>query len=255
MRKKVVNKNFFNVPIAHRGLHGNGVAENSMKAFELAISNNLAIEIDIYRLLDGKFAVFHDPSLKRMTGEDVQISSLSSSELQKYSLFDGQKIPLLEDVLNLINGKVPLLIELKPEDNFKKSDLPALFEILDEYNHYDMVALQCFNPFSILSVKKLKPNVFAGVLSSFKLKNLKGLKLYVAKSLMLLKFVNADFISYDITYLPNKFVAKKKKKGYPLLSWVVKTEEELKTAEGFVNNIIFENLEIAQKYLEYHKEK
>ena len=238
------NDDFLNIPICHRGLHSKTVAENSMEAFKLAKQTGFAIEIDIHKLSDGKFAVFHDKNLKRVAGSDVIIESLTSNELENYNLWDGQKIPLLDDVLKLVNGEVPLLIELKPEDGFDKKDLPALFEMLDAYNHYDMVAIQSFNPFIIKNVKKFRPSVVAGILSSYNLKNIKGIKRYVSKSLMLFNYMKADFISYDINYLPNKYVSKKKKKGINILAWVVNTKEKLELSKTVADNIIFENMEI-----------
>ena len=238
------NDNFLKIPIAHRGLHSKTIAENSIKSFELAIDNGFAIEIDIHKLADGKFAVFHDKNLKRVAGNDELIENLSSNKLNNFKLWDGQNIPLLEDVLNLVSGQVPLLIELKPEDGFNKKDLPALFEILDNYGHYDKIAIQSFNPFIIKNVKKLRPDVVAGILASYNLKNIKGIKRYVAKSLMLFGFVKADFVSYDINFLPNKYVDKKKKKGINILAWVVNTKEKLELAKTTSDNVIFENMEI-----------
>lgn len=240
----IMSDDFFKLPIAHRGLHSKTVAENSIKAFELAKNHNFAIEIDIHKLKSGEFAVFHDQNLKRMTGEDLNISTLSANKLKNFKLFDGQNIPLLTDVLNLVDGQVPLLIELKPEDGFDKKDLPALFKILDKYNHPEMVAIQSFNPFIIKAVKKQKPTIFAGILASYKLKHIKGIKNFVARSLLLFSYTKADFISYDINFLPNKYVARKKKKGIPVFAWVVKDNNQLKLSKTVADNIIFENMEI-----------
>ena len=208
MSKTIVNlnENFLNVPIAHRGCHNNQIAENSLEAFNIAKNRKIAIEIDVYRLKDGDFAVFHDENLKRMTGEDILISSLTSDDIKNYKLWDNQKIPMLSEVLTLISGEVPLLIELKPEGNFNKNDLPVLLKIIEKYNHNDMIAFQSFNPITIRALKKLTKNYPTGLLSSFDLKNTKGLKKYLLKSLSLFSYSKADFISYDIKYLPNKFV-------------------------------------------------
>ena len=130
MRKyNKLNEYFLNLPIAHRGCHNKEISENSLESFKIAKNLKIAIEIDIHKLKDGNFAVFHDKNLKRMTGNDVLISSLTSQELQNYKLWDNQKIPLLSDVLELINGEVPLLIELKPEDDFNKKDISVARKI------------------------------------------------------------------------------------------------------------------------------
>src|SRR5262249_33362041 len=103
-------------PIAHRGYHSNdsAIPENSLAAFRNAMDNNFPIEFDIKILADGKAAVFHDSSLKRMCGIDRPISGVSSTELKNFNLLHSkEKIPLLSEVLQMINGKVPLLIETK----------------------------------------------------------------------------------------------------------------------------------------------
>lgn len=249
IKKVKLNNNFLNSPIAHRGLHSETISENSLDAFRLAKNQNLAIEIDVHRLKDGEFAVFHDRNMKRVTGKDANIDEFSSIELEKIKLWDGQKIPLLKDVLKLIDGIVPLLIELKPENGFKNSDLPALLNEIEKYNHPDMVAFQSFNPFSVRALKKLTDKYSVGILSSFNLGNVKGIKNYVAKSLMLQNFMHADFISYDINFLPNKFVTKKSKKyKVPVLAWVVKSKEKSDIAKKYANNIIFENIDTLNYY-------
>lgn len=249
IKKVELNQNFLKTPIAHRGLHSETIAENSLDSFRLAKSRNLAIEIDVHRLKDGEFAVFHDKNLKRVTGIDAEISKFTSNELENIKLWDGQKIPLLQDVLKLVDGSVPLLIELKPENSFKNSDIPALLEIIDNYGHKEMVAFQCFNPLTVRALKKSTNNYPIGILSSYKLGNIKGIKNYIAKSLMLQSFIHSDFISYDINFLPNKYVTKKSKKyKIPVLAWVVKTKEKSQIAKKCADNIIFENIETLENY-------
>ena len=243
-----LNENFLNIPIAHRGLHTNTVSENSLEAFRLAKNSKTAIEIDVYRLKDGEFAVFHDKNMKRMTGQDVSISSLSSTDLLNIRLFDNQKIPMLKEVFDLVNGEVPLLIELKPEDGFYKNDIADLLKLIDEYNHPEMIAIQTFNPLIVREVKKLTDKYPVGILSSYDLKNIKGIKNYIAKSLLLFIYIHADFVSYDIKYLPNKYVQKFKKKGVPVLAWVVDTKEKLEVSKIVADNIIFEKIEILDNY-------
>jgi len=243
-----LNDNFLKIPIAHRGCHNNEIAENSLNAFKIAKNRKIAIELDIYKLKDDNFAVFHDENMQRMTGNDILISSLTKSDLQNYKLFDNQKIPLLSDVLNLINGEVPLLIELKPEGGFNQKNIQLLLDILDKYNHNDKIAIQSFNPLTVRAVKKLTDKYPVGLLSSFNLKNIKGLKKYLLKSLFLFNYSKADFVAYDIKYIANKYVSKLKKKNIPILSWVVDNNEKLEIAKKYADNIIFENLEILENY-------
>lgn len=239
-----LNDNFLKHPIAHRGFHSETVCENSMEAFRLAKQKGYAIEIDIHRLASGEFVIFHDKNMKRITGKDILIESLTLNELSKYKLWDGQPIPILDELLKEIDGTVPILIELKPEDGFKKQDISPLLKLLKSYNHDEMIALQTFNPFIIRKIKKATNDYSVGLLASFDIGKSTKIKNYVAKSLMLFNYSKADFISYDIRYLPNKYVSKYKNKNKKVLTWVVNDKEKLKKAEEFADNIIFEKINL-----------
>ena len=100
--------------IAHRGLHNNNFPENSLGAFENAIKNSYPIELDVHLIADGTLAVFHDDTLARVCGKDGYVKNLTKSELKNYKLLGTEYcIPTLDEVLNLVNGQVPLLIEIK----------------------------------------------------------------------------------------------------------------------------------------------
>ena len=119
--------------IAHRGLHDKDTPENSMGALKKALEKDIAIEFDVHLLKDNKIVVFHDNNLKRMTGIDKKINELSYDEIKDIKLANSdEKIPLLEDVLKLVNGKVLLDIELKYDhEKYKLED--ALIEVLKDY--------------------------------------------------------------------------------------------------------------------------
>ena len=102
---------------AHRGLHGNGIPENSMAAFRAALEHGYGIELDIHLLKDGNLAVIHDSLLNRTTGAAGRIEDLTTEELKNYHLEGTEEtIPEFMDVLTLYNGKAPLIVELKPTD-------------------------------------------------------------------------------------------------------------------------------------------
>ena len=149
-------------PFAHRGVHSE-YPENSMPAFQSAIDLNLAIELDIHLTKDGQIVVFHDDNLKRMSGVDEYIKFLTYDQIKQYKLNDTEyEIPLLVDVLNLVKGKVPILIEIKTNNNMKKL-VPALKQVLDGYK--GTIFIQSFNPFALRRCYKLMPNVLRGQLS------------------------------------------------------------------------------------------
>ena len=106
--------------IAHRGLFNNiDIPENSLIAFEEAAKNKYGIELDIQLTKDDKLVVFHDSSLKRMTGIDKNLIDCTYDELLQYKLLDtNEVIPLFKDVLNILEKDTPLIIEIKPEGRY-----------------------------------------------------------------------------------------------------------------------------------------
>ncbi|MBQ5791548.1 MAG: glycerophosphodiester phosphodiesterase, partial [Clostridia bacterium] len=118
---------------AHRGLHGNGVPENSLLAFGEAVKKGFGIELDVQLSADGVVMVFHDYTLIRMTGKEEKLKNLTAEELQALSLAGTeQTIPTFREVLELVDGKVPLLVELKGED-LNSALCPKVAELLQEY--------------------------------------------------------------------------------------------------------------------------
>lgn len=107
--------------IAHRGYYNNkkGIPENSVLAFKKAIDNNYLIELDVRLTKDQKLVVFHDDNLKRVCGVNKRVKDLTYKELLKYNLFDTTlKVPLFSDVIKLVNGRVPILIETKYHNRY-----------------------------------------------------------------------------------------------------------------------------------------
>lgn len=245
IKKIPLNENFINYKIAHRGLHSETVCENSMKAYELAIEHNFAIEIDVHLLNDGELAVVHDSNLKRVTGKEVIVERLSSEQLKEYPLWDGQVIPLFKDVLNLINGRVPLLVELKFDQKFDSNQAEAVLKQLENYDYPEMIALQSFHPYAVKFLKEHTDKYSVGFLSTFKLSNLSAIKNYILKSLMLYNKIHSDFISYDVTCLPNKYVDKKRKNGEQLLAWTINSKEKIEKAKTVADNFIFEKVDLS----------
>lgn len=231
--------------IAHRGYHDakNGVPENSMLAFKRAIENNLIIELDVHILRDGKVVVFHDDNLKRMTGIDKSIKNMDYNEICKIYLQDtDQKIPLLIDVLKLVNGKVPLIIELKYDTKCGLLE-DGVINVLKNYT--GKYAIKSFNPFSVLYFKKHCPDVVRGQLASdFKDKRIKLFRVikYVLRRMFLNRISKPDFISYDVNALPNRKVKKIRKKKV-ILGWTVRSGEDYQKAKKYCDNLICENID------------
>lgn len=232
-----------NMYFAHRGLHNisKGIPENSMKGFSLAIEKGYNIELDTHLIADGNIVVFHDDNLKRMTGINKNIKNCTYLELQNYTLKNtNEKIPLLEDVLKLVNGKIILNIELKYD---RKSGLleEKISEILDKYKGKFIVS--SFNPFSILWFKKNKSEYIRGIISSdFLGEKINCIKKCLLKSMLLNFFIKPDFISYDINALPNKTIENYRKKGITIAIWTIDTYDKLNKAKKYGNAFIFEDI-------------
>ena len=227
--------------IAHRGLHNDEFPENSLGAFQNAINNGYPIELDVHIISDGTLVVFHDDSLSRMTGKDGYLKNLTKSDLENYHLADTEyTIPTFEDVLTLIDGKVPLLIEVKNTNKVGELE-SALYAKLKEYK--GEYAIQAFNPFVLEWFKNNAPEVLRGQLSGyFKGEQLSFLKKLFLKRMTLNKKVSQPhFISYEASTLPNRFV--RKYKTLPLLAWTVRSQEEYLKVIKFCDNIIFEGFE------------
>ena len=151
---------------AHRGLHqkDKSVPENSMAAFAKAVEAGYGMELDINLTADGKVVVFHDSSLLRVCGVDRQISDCTEAELSAYRLENtGEVIPLLEDVLKLVDGRAPIIIELKNTKNWPELCAKAA-ELLSDY--HGPYCIESFHPGIVRWFYKNQPKVVRGQLSA-----------------------------------------------------------------------------------------
>ncbi len=159
---EIRNSFICNTPIAHRGLHEN-VPENSRAAFKKAIEEGYAIETDVRRTKDGTLVVIHDDSLRRLTGEPGKVSETTYAELSRMRLTGtDEKIMTLEECLACIDGRTPLLLEVKDVShvrNFPEQVVKVVRQYQGEY------ALQSFNPFYVHKFKQMLPGVLRGQLA------------------------------------------------------------------------------------------
>lgn len=224
--------------VAHRGLHDDQSAENSLSAFEKAIEKGYVIELDVQQISDGTVVVFHDSSLSRMTGQDGYVRYLTKEDL-KSCFLGGTKetIPTFEETLKLINGRTPVIVEIK--NNSKPGKLESqVLEMLRKYK--GEFAIMAFNPYILKWFKDNAPEILRGQLSSFfKNEKLSFLKKIILKKLMLNSVAQPDFIAYNAQNLPNRFV--RKYNTLPLLAWTIRSQEEYMRVVKYCDNIIFEN--------------
>ena len=228
--------------IAHRGYHNNkkGIPENSVLAFKKAIDNNYLIELDVRLTKDKKLVVFHDGNLKRVCGVNKRVKDLTYRELLKYNLFDTTlKVPLFSDVIKLVNGKVPILIETKYHNRYGVLEKILINELS---NYKGLYAIQSFYPMSLLWLKRNTKDIPIGLLSSNFKNDLNRLKSIIGKTLILDLFFKTDFISYDVKGLPNNYLSYKRDKK-KIVIWTIKNKKDYDLARQYTDSLICENFD------------
>ena len=211
-------KDIKNIKISHRGIHNNqDIPENSLKAFKQSIKENIPIELDVHMLKDKSIVVFHDDNIKRMTNIDKDIHELTYDELKNYKLLNtNETIPLLKDVLKLVNGKVLLNIEVKYQEEYIE-ECRQLSKILDNYKGSFLI--QSFSIKIVHWFKKHKKNYITGLLISNKV-NIKNKFIILA-----IKILKPDFVSLNKKLHDKEIIKYLKKKNIPILLWTIKKDE------------------------------
>jgi glycerophosphoryl diester phosphodiesterase len=229
---------------AHRGLHNNKTEapENTLAAFRKAVEAGYGIEMDIQLTKDKVPVVIHDYTLKRVCKKDVRVDSLTLKELRQYTVCKSkEKIPTLAEVLKLVDGRVPLIVEFKVE----ATDL-SLCEIappmLDQYK--GVWCMESFNPLCVRWYKKNRPGVMRGQLSDHFVKSgEKGNRIlfWLLKGLFFNFLTKPDFIAYNHHY-PNTWSLVIDKVVYriPTFAWTIRSQEELEAARKRFDFMIFD---------------
>lgn len=228
---------------AHRGLHNNlDVPENSSLAFSLALDGNYGIELDIHLTKDNIPVVFHDNSLLRMCGTNLEIEDLTLDELSNYTLLNtNEHIPTLEEVLELVDGRTPLIIELKIKRT-KLSLCSYVQELLNDYK--GLYYIESFNPLALLFYRINYPNVIRGQLSSAFLQEDNDNSIiwnFLLQNLLFNFITKPDFIAFNHKN-PKLLSLRLCRTLYktPLLAWTIESSSELKKAYKFFDAYIFE---------------
>ncbi|MBR1925243.1 MAG: glycerophosphodiester phosphodiesterase [Clostridia bacterium] len=246
LRDNIKDSFLVNQFIAHKGLHNSEFPENTLGAFGEAIKHNYAIEFDVQMLFDGTLVVFHDSAISEATGKDAYLSKMTYEEIKPLKIRKSKfGIPTFKEALKFIDGKVPILIDIKDLSVKNVGKLEKkLCEELEGYKGEFAVASS--NPYVVLWFKNNKPEFVRGIFSSFYSNDDEG-KAYVKspivrallKRMVLNKKIKPDFIGYHHNNLPNRFV--KKYKNLPILAWTVRSQEEYLQVVKYADNIIFEN--------------
>lgn len=237
--EKMDDMKLIKTPIAHRGLWNKQYPENSMGAFTNAAKNGYPIELDVQLTKDNEVIVFHDDNMERMTGVKGCAVFKPYSQVKELKLNHTDYIvPHFKDVLDEINGKVPLLIEIK---NTRKNTILCdnLIKLLLKYK--GEFAVQSFNPYILKYFVDKYPVIKRGILSTFDYgKEISKIKAFILKRMMFNYSIKPNFISYDYRYLPNKYIDKCKEQEMAILAWTLKSQKEYDKIKDYVDNIIFE---------------
>lgn len=241
---------FTTVPLAHRGLHdaSAGRPENSRAAITAAIDAGYGIEIDVQLSSDGIPMVFHDYQLERLAKDTGPIRQRSAADLSRVQLRGGSEgIPTLQEIVDLVAGRVPVLVEIKDQDGAMGTNVgpleDATAQILERYA--GPVAVMSFNPHSVQQMAIHAPQIPRGLVTCG----------YTAVDWPLLSVgtrlrlrdipdfgtVGASFVSHDVVDLQAERVHALKAQGTPILCWTIRTAQQETDARRVADNITFES--------------
>ncbi|WP_299651579.1 glycerophosphodiester phosphodiesterase family protein [uncultured Tateyamaria sp.] len=239
---------FLGAPLAHRALHDvtDGRPENSRAAIRAAIKHGYGIEIDVQLSADNQAMVFHDYALDRLAHGTGPVRVVPAGTLSETPLKGGDEgIPILTEVLTLVAGQVPLLIEIKDQDGAMGDAIGPLEQATADalQGYAGPVALMSFNPHSVARMGELCPDIPRGIVtSSYKAADwpLNDETRDHLRTIPDFDRVGASFISHEITDLDRPRVADLKAKGANILCWTVKSPEQEAQARQVAQNITFE---------------
>ncbi|PIB22889.1 phosphodiesterase [Amylibacter kogurei] len=244
-----LDRGFFTKPISHRTLHdiADGRPENSFEGAQAAIDAGYAIEIDLQLSSDGIAMVFHDYDLERLTGQKGFVQNMSAAELSQIQLLHGERaIPKFDDFLNVIDGRVPLLVELKAQnltlDEETDDMVNAVKACVDGYT--GPLAFMSFNPHMIETFALVLPEYPRGLVTDpYTQKDWPMIADDRRETLAKIpdyERVGASFISHNVNDLQSDAVAKIKAKGGAVFCWTVRSKEQEQDARKIAQNVTFE---------------
>jgi glycerophosphoryl diester phosphodiesterase len=240
---------FRRLPLAHRALHDRaaGRIENSPAAVRAAVAAGYGIEIDLQLSSDGQAMVFHDEDLDRLTGETGPINTRTAAELGRIRLNGStDRIPTLAEVLTLIGGKVPLLIEIK-DQTLTMAETDGRLEAATAAALKDYpgpVAVMSFNPSSVARMARLAPHLPRGITTAaYDPDDWAPLPAATCDRLRAIPdfdATGASFISHEAADLPSRRVAELKAAGAAILCWTIRSPEAEHAARRIADNVTFE---------------
>ncbi len=233
---------------AHRGYHDEekGIPENSMAAFQRGVEAGFGMELDVHVSKDGHLVVLHDHELRRMCGVEGRVEEKTLEELEQLHLLDTEeKIPLLRQVLELVDGRVPLIIELKVMKNHEEL-CQKVSKLLDEYS--GLYCIESFDPRAVAWYKKHRPEVVRGQLLTYLRKygntEYPALLDFALRNLLTNCWTQPDFIAYDVRERENLSLQLCRKLYHVCeVDWTVRSPELYRKVKADHALVIFENFD------------
>ncbi|ODA68362.1 cytoplasmic glycerophosphodiester phosphodiesterase [Methyloligella halotolerans] len=235
-------------PIAHRGLHDRqtGIVENTASAVEAAIAAGFGMEVDLRAARGHVPVVFHDETLERLTEGEGKVADHDVETLRQLAMRGtGDRILTLPELLDLVAGRAPLILEIKSEWNRDRRYEANIAEALRNYN--GPVAIMSFDPWCVAAFRRLAPDLPRGLVSewmsrrSFQ-KQIGIWQRFAMRHLLTASIAKPHFIAYDIQALPTFATRLARWWGLPLLTWTVRTEFQRAKAEALADAMIFEEI-------------
>ncbi len=227
---------------AHRGLHTKDktMPENSLAAFKAAVENGYGIEFDLQLSKDGQVMVFHDDDLKRVCGRNEKFCDLDAKELEKINLHEtNQTIPYFKDLLETVNGKIPLMVEFKFSGERTVEICQKTYELLKEYKGEYFI--ESFDPHVLIWFKKNAPDIMRGQLTDA-MRRYEGISLYqtfIISHVLFNIFARPHFIAHGLgkkTFTTRLCEAM----GALKVCWTVNDTHEFKKIKEEYHSLIFE---------------
>ena len=226
---------------AHRGLWGEGVAENSLTAFRLAAERGLAVEMDVQLSRDGIPVVFHDATLARMTGMEGAVGDYDAATLATFRLSDTEDtVPTFGEVLSVIGGRCPILLEIKSDAGWRAVS-EAVLPLIQAYE--GPLCIESFHPMAVRFFRRRAPSVVRGFLWArhFRHPAYRRPSYFLVWLMVFNCLCRPDFIAAsaeDLFDFPILMLRLFHRAGY--LAWTVKDEETYRAVIPYVHGVIFE---------------
>ena len=232
---------------AHRGLHdaAAGIPENSLAAFRRAVEAGYGIELDLHLTTDGQLAVFHDDTLDRVCGGSGRVEEKSYDELLEYRLLGTEeRIPLFSQVLEIVGGRIPLIIEVKYQKNYAALCTAMMEELKDYAGEY---CVESFHPLVIRWMQKNHPEIARGLLADRYVTGETGMRhnslsTWLSQEILYNWLLKPDFIAYNyLTAEKTHLLALSRRLWHtPCVAWTVRQQEKEPLALARFDAVIFE---------------